>query len=112
MGLHAAEVSLFISIELPDIPSLTTLLPFRDARFISLRVVHRRRRRTTPAEIIRHPELGHIVGPCAIRGSPFARRLPDRLGQIEFACATDYPFASGCSPPFLLKTQLPSATGR
>ena len=31
-----AEVSLLISIELPNIPSPTTLLPFRDARFRTL----------------------------------------------------------------------------
>lgn len=35
-GLHAAEVSLLISIELPNIPSPTTLLPFHDARFNTL----------------------------------------------------------------------------
>ncbi|MFN7841960.1 MAG: hypothetical protein ACK5N9_09580, partial [Pirellula sp.] len=32
-----AQVSLLISIELLNIPSPTTLLPFRDARFSSLR---------------------------------------------------------------------------
>jgi hypothetical protein len=36
-SLHAAEVSLFISIELPNIPPLTTLLPFRSPRFSTLR---------------------------------------------------------------------------
>ena len=36
-GLHAAEVSLLISIELPNIPPLTTLLPFRSPRFNTLR---------------------------------------------------------------------------
>ncbi len=35
-GLHAAEASLLISIELPNIPSLTTLLPFRSPRFVTL----------------------------------------------------------------------------
>ena len=45
-GLHAAEVSLFISIELPNIPSPTTLLPFHDARFRTSRFGYRRRRRT------------------------------------------------------------------
>jgi hypothetical protein len=72
----APEVSLLISIELPNIPSPTTLVPSRDARFIYRYVCfHRRRRRTTPAEIIRHPELGHIVDHCAVRGS---RYLPAR----------------------------------
>jgi hypothetical protein len=37
-SLHAAEVSLLISIELPNIPSLTTLLPFRSPRFSTLQV--------------------------------------------------------------------------
>jgi len=32
-GLHAAEVSLLIAIELPNIPSLTTRLPFHSPRF-------------------------------------------------------------------------------
>lgn len=36
IGLHAAEVSLHVSIELPNIPSLTTLLPFRSPRFNTL----------------------------------------------------------------------------
>lgn len=35
-GLHAAEASLLISIELPNIPSLTTLLPFRSPQFDTL----------------------------------------------------------------------------
>ena len=37
MGLHAAEASLLISIELLNIPSLTTLLPFHSPRFNTLR---------------------------------------------------------------------------
>ena len=32
-GLHAAEASLLSSIELPNIPSPTTLLPFRSPQF-------------------------------------------------------------------------------
>lgn len=53
---------------------------------------HRRRRRTTPAAFSRHPESGHIVGPCAVRGSRVARTLPDRLGRIKFTCVTDCSF--------------------
>jgi len=49
---------------------------------------------------------------CEVRGSRVARTLPDRLGRIEFTCVTDCSFVSGRSPPFLLKTQLPSTTGR
>jgi len=36
IGLHAAEASLLISIELPNIPSPTTLLPFRSPQFDTL----------------------------------------------------------------------------
>ena len=46
-----------------------------------------------------------------VRGSRVTRTLPDRLGRIEFTCVTDCSFVSGCSPHFLLKTQLPSTTG-
>jgi hypothetical protein len=37
-GLHATEASLLISIELPNIPSPTTLLPFRSPRFTTVPV--------------------------------------------------------------------------
>jgi hypothetical protein len=39
---------------------------------------------------------------------------PMHLGRIEFNIVlfTDWSFASGCSPPFLWSTQLPSATDR
>ncbi len=42
--------------------------------------------------------------------SPFPRRLVASPGRIGFAFATDCMFASGCSPPRLTTTQLPSAT--
>ena len=35
-GLHAAEASLLIAIELPSIPSPKTLLPFRSPQFDTL----------------------------------------------------------------------------
>src|SRR6185436_2001374 len=38
------------------------------------------------------------------------RRLAKATGRIEFTCVTDESFASGCSPPRLAATQLPSAT--
>lgn len=47
-----------------------------------------------PAVEYRHPELGHVVDRPEVRGSHTAGRLPDRLGQIEFACATDCSFDS------------------
>jgi hypothetical protein len=91
-GLHAAEVSLLISIELPGIPSPATLLPFRDARFISLRFLSPSPPPHDPCGLSRHPELGHVVDPCAVRGSRIARTLPDRLGRIEFTFVTDCSF--------------------
>ena len=54
----------------------------------------------------------NVVGfPLAqARASPFNRRLASQRGRIEFAFATDDPFASRCSPPHLAVTQLLSAT--
>ncbi len=61
IGLHAAEASLLISIELPNIPSLTTLLPFRSPRFNTLRfLVTVRAASPTCGRSFRHPELGLI----------------------------------------------------
>jgi hypothetical protein len=111
-GLHAAEASLLISIELLNIPSLTTLLPFRSPRFNTLRFDHRASRLLIPAVAFPPPGVGPHRGFLEVRGSPNTRRLPDRLGQIEFAFATDCSFDSSYSPPFLLKTQLLSSTGR
>lgn len=91
-GLHAAEASLLISIELPNIPSPTTLLPFRDARFSSLRFFSPSSPPHDPCGKSRHPELGHVVDPCAVRGSQVASMLPDRLGRIEFTFVTDCSF--------------------
>lgn len=59
-GLHAAEVSLLISIELPSIPPLTTLLPFRSSRFNTLRFYLPYEPPHHPADAIRHPELGLV----------------------------------------------------
>ena len=53
---------------------------------------------------------GRRDGRRAIEGSDIARSLPDRLGRIEFTCVTDGSFVSGCSPPFLMETQLPLST--
>ena len=91
-GLHAAEVSLLISIELPNIPSPSTLLPFRDARFTSLRFLSPSSPPHDPCGKSRHPELGRVVGHCAVRGSRVARTLPDRLGRIKFTFVTDCSF--------------------
>ena len=111
-GLHAAEVSLLISIELLNIPSLTTLLPFRSTRFNTLRFCSPCEPPHRPAKSTAARSWASSGTWCEVRGSRLARTLPDGLGQIEFAFATDCSFVSGCSPPFLLKTQLPSTTGR
>jgi len=109
-----AEVSLLISIELPNIPSPTTLLPFHRNRFVTLpEFAHRcdlphRPPGVLPADL--RSSLGRLR---AVKGSCFTRTLPDRLGRIEFTYVTDCSFTSGCSPPFLMETQLPlSVTGR
>lgn len=61
-SLHAAEVSLLISIELLNIPSLTTLLPFHSPRFNTLRFLSTVRAASKSLRLYsRHPELGHIV---------------------------------------------------
>jgi len=79
--LHAAEVSLLISIELQNIPSPTTLLPFRSPRFVTLpgsvtvRAVSptvRRGRQTLPSQLGRCARSG-------VRGS--LRRSPTGLAE-------------------------------
>jgi hypothetical protein len=49
-----------------------------------------------------------------VLASPFRRRLANASGRIEFNIVLfmDWSFASGCSPPRLSTTQLPSATDR
>lgn len=44
--------------------------------------------------------------------SPLASRLAAASGRIEFTSVTDWSLTSGCSPPRLTATQLPSVTGR
>jgi hypothetical protein len=74
---------------------------------------HRRRCRTALRKSIRHPESGLVRDDRAVKGSPLASGLPDRLGRIEFTYVTDWSFTSDCSPPLLTQTQLPlSVTGR
>jgi len=55
----------------------------------------------------RHPSR-EVVG--VTWASPLTSRLAKATGRIEFTCVTDESFASGCSPPRLATTQLPSAT--
>jgi hypothetical protein len=60
--------------------------------------------------------VGHVCSTCRVLAdhaswvSPLASRLTTATGRIEFTCVTDWTFASGCSPPRLAATQLPSAT--
>jgi hypothetical protein len=56
---------------------------------------------------VRHPS-GEVTG--VTWASPLLRRLAKATGRIEFTFVTDESFASGCSPPHLVVTQLPSAT--
>ena len=99
------QVSLLIAFDLPTIPSPTTALPFRHGRFVTL--LHRR-----DLPRLSHGEAQRTEGFArrAVKGSHIARRLPDRLGRIEFTYVTDWSFVSGCSPPFLTETQLPLLT--
>ena len=60
IGLHAAEASLLISIELPNIPSPTTLLPFRSPRFDTLPFLFTVRAASPTCEVNRRPELGLV----------------------------------------------------
>ena len=108
----AAEASLLISIELLSIPSLTTLLPFRSPRFDTLLF-------DSPCEPPHCPAVSAAARSRASSGTSVRSgvrellgRSPTGLAKIEFTFVTDCSFAFGCSPPFLLKTQLPLATGR
>src|SRR5260221_10741354 len=60
------------------------------------------------SQIIRSPFTGRFP----FSASPLRSRLANASGRIEFIIVlfTDWSFASGCSPPRLSTTQLPSAT--
>jgi hypothetical protein len=60
IGLHAAEASLLIAIELPNVPSPTTLLPFRSPRFNTLRFPFTVRAASPTCGVNRRPELGLV----------------------------------------------------
>ena len=99
------QFSLLLSFDLPTSPSPTTALPFRHGRFNTL--LHRR---DLPRLSPRADRSGRREGRRAVKGSDTPRSLPDRLGRVEFTCVTDWSFVSGCSPPFLVETQLPLST--
>jgi len=60
IGLHAAEASLLISIEFPNIPSPTTLLPFRSPRFDTLPFPFTVRAASPTCGANRRPGLGLV----------------------------------------------------
>ena len=62
------------------------------------------------SRIFRSPFSGRIP----FLASSLKSRLANASGRIEFIIVlfVDWSFASGCSPPRLSTTQLPSATGR
>ena len=79
------QFSLLISIELPSIPSPTTLLPFRLPRFDTLpSFIHRAGCHADRPPLVDRP-VRVIIGPLrVVKGSRSTRTLPDRLGRIEF----------------------------
>jgi hypothetical protein len=62
------------------------------------------------SRIVRSPFTGRFP----FSASPLRSRLANASGRIEFIIVLfmDWSFASGCSPPRLSTTQLPSATDR
>jgi len=54
---------------------------------------------------------GRPFGAVRPWASPMTGRLATTVGRIEFTRVTDRSFTSGCSPPRLAATQLPSVTG-
>ena len=94
--LNIRQISLLISFDLPTIPSPTTASPFRCDRFITL--LHRR---SLPRLSPLADQTWSRGSRRAVKGSPNARRLPDRLGRSEFALLRTGLFVAGCFPPFL-----------
>jgi len=88
--------SLLTSFNLPSIPSPTTAYPFL-CFGISVLLHPKQILYVYPAGKSKGLQDGRRVE----EGSKNSRTLPDRLGRIEFACATDWNFSSGCSPHFL-----------
>ena len=84
IGLHTAEASLIISIELPSIPSPSTLLPFHSPRFDTLLFLHRASRLTVLRCLSASLSRDSSGTWSEVRASRFARTLADRLGRIEF----------------------------
>jgi hypothetical protein len=91
------QVSPLTPLCLPGIPIPTTLCA-RTSRFL-----------ITTARTVRPDGCG--LSPCRrTQASPFARRLAALTPPKRIRHPTGCWFASGCSPPRLAATQLPSAT--
>ena len=85
---ESTQVYLLTTSDLPTIPSPTTELPFPDRRFHPL--LHRDRLpRLSPGQTIGRRDCRR-----AVKGSPLASRLPDRLGRNGFVI-----LRTGRSPP-------------
>ena len=85
------QVSLLHAHELPSSPSPTTLAP-------------------PVAAFARYPSAPLIFRLRRIKTSPFTSRLIESLWPNRVRYPTGFPFTSGCSPPRLAATQLPSVT--
>jgi len=83
------QVSLFIALDLPTIPPSTTLCHFPITAFA--RYFRRMGCRVYPPG---QTSWGRAERRHAIKGSPLASRLPDRLGRIRFVI-----LRTGRSPP-------------
>lgn len=105
------QLSLLISIELLNIPSPTTLLPFHQPRFPTLPVYFT----VLVATLTDHRSgqtLGVFIG-TFVRSKVRAilGHSPTGLAESSSHDITDCSFTSSCSPPCLAATQLPLVTG-
>jgi len=89
---RTTQVSLLRPLDLPTIPSPTTVLPFPGRGFGTLLQPDR-----PPRLSLGQTSQGRWEYRRAVRGSPFRRRLPGRLGRIGFVI-----LRTGRSPPVAL----------
>jgi hypothetical protein len=93
------QFSLLISFELLTIPPPTTAFPFHHDRFVTLY-----QRRDLSVSIPQADLLDRWDCRHTDKGSPYARRLPDRLGRNEFVI-----LRTGHSPQVALHLSLGNA---
>jgi len=102
--LIVRQISLLNSFDLPTIPPPTTASPFRYDRFVTL--LHRRSLpRLPPRRTVRSRGM-----PSRGQGFAFSQQAPRQAWPKRVRFTTDWSFVSGCSPPFLVETQLPLST--